>query len=1247
MRRWRTFEDPRAARIERILAFIRLGGALLAASLAMIGLLDAGPAAWGLVALLGVVGAIGAAFRPEARVPLATLSAASAAFDTAWVLAWVVTRAVGAAPSFIALYVAVVVFALRYALVPTLAYATGLASAVVILHASASPDAPWGESPETHVTAILILGLLGGLLAEERKRERSGRLGESRRADEAEAARARFLAVVEHSPAPIALTDVSGRVVLANLEAARSFRSGEGALQGQPFDAFLAPNAREKYRAALAQVALDPDARTARLHVTGARNGDEFPAELSLARTSRAGEDLVVHSWRDTTAEVAAGARAAEAERALLEASERAFDGLAIEQDGAVLAANEPLCAMVNRRKEEIVAADGLAVVFPDHAEALRGVATAVDAKPTPALARRKDGSRVNAIVRASAIKLNGRPARLYTIRDASAVARAATRVDALGTLAGVLRNARDEDQVVAAGLASIMQGLGSACGQTWRPMRGAPGLATRDGWETTSADYEPLHEVSRELRQRGVEAVAGRAWATRHAVWIADASTDPTFERRDVLERLRLRAALAIPVAAEGETIAVYELFFREAREESAEDVAFAMSCASLVAATVRAQRARADIAILAAERQAILAASPDPVLLLDARGLVLACDGPVADAFGRPASELVGARIDDLLSASNGASFLARIADATADKPAATLAAAQATRANGATFPADVTAARVPGASGGYVATVRDATRRIAADRARREAESLAETLATASRDAVLRLAPDGTIRYASPATSTLLGHAPESIRGASLLDYAHPADRAALADDLDRACRRSDAVSGRARFHTRSSEAVWAEFTLRAGRDASGRALEVVASLRDATERERARSDLDEAREEARRASSLLESTLEGSPDGVLVVDADGRILARNARFAELLHVPEEAMRTGSHDVVLRYLATTSESPVAVLDRVGDLHRADAARATDVIRLMDGRSIERTSAPYEAPGRPTGGRVWYYRDATERERAVAEAARAADRLAELDVLKTRFLNTTAHEIATPLTPIKLQLHALKKRWEAEGQSSERNAIEVIERNVDRITFLVRDMLDVARLQSGRLAVEFGNVDVDALAREAAAAFTDAAALRRVDVRVRARGAGTIEGDRERLLQVVHNLVSNGIKFTPPGGKVTIETERAGSRVRLRVRDTGVGLTEDDVRKLFRPFTQIHDSLVRPTEGVGLGLYIARAIVAEHAGALTCASDGPGHGSVFTVELPTRMPEERDADGAHAGADAEGTPRRDARSS
>jgi signal transduction histidine kinase len=228
--------------------------------------------------------------------------------------------------------------------------------------------------------------------------------------------------------------------------------------------------------------------------------------------------------------------------------------------------------------------------------------------------------------------------------------------------------------------------------------------------------------------------------------------------------------------------------------------------------------------------------------------------------------------------------------------------------------------------------------------------------------------------------------------------------------------------------------------------------------------------------------------------------------------------------------------------------------------------------------------------------------------------EQLVELDRLKDEFVSSVSHELRTPLTSISGYVELLK---EDESDDERRNYLSIVERNSERLLGLVSDLLFTARLQDGRLQLEREEVDMHALVREAVESARPRADAASVDLQVEAVSVPVALGERVRLAQLLDNLISNGVKFTPAGGHVRVTLGVAAGMIRLEVSDSGIGISEAERERLFERFFRSQSALERQIQGTGLGLYISKAIVEAHGGRIGVSSE-VGKGTTFVVELP-----------------------------
>jgi signal transduction histidine kinase/integral membrane sensor domain MASE1/CheY-like chemotaxis protein len=247
-------------------------------------------------------------------------------------------------------------------------------------------------------------------------------------------------------------------------------------------------------------------------------------------------------------------------------------------------------------------------------------------------------------------------------------------------------------------------------------------------------------------------------------------------------------------------------------------------------------------------------------------------------------------------------------------------------------------------------------------------------------------------------------------------------------------------------------------------------------------------------------------------------------------------------------------------------------------------------------------------------------EREQLLTREQSARTEAEEANRLKDEFLATLSHELRTPLTAILGWLSMLRGgRLDPE---TSKHALETVERNAEAQAQLIEDLVDVSRIAGGKLKLDIAPVDMITVISAAIDIVRPAANARGVSIEVFAEaGVGPVAADAARLQQIIWNLLSNAVKFTPRDGEVHVSLRRFESFVELEVRDTGIGIEEDFLPRVFERFRQAEAALTRSHRGLGLGLAIVRHLTELHGGTVTAASDGEGQGSTFTLRLPRAM--------------------------
>jgi signal transduction histidine kinase len=254
---------------------------------------------------------------------------------------------------------------------------------------------------------------------------------------------------------------------------------------------------------------------------------------------------------------------------------------------------------------------------------------------------------------------------------------------------------------------------------------------------------------------------------------------------------------------------------------------------------------------------------------------------------------------------------------------------------------------------------------------------------------------------------------------------------------------------------------------------------------------------------------------------------------------------------------------------------------------------------------------------------------DEATEELNERYEQLKELDRMKSQFLSIASHELKTPITAMSGFLQVALRRVRrltqgeaaapvAEGLRGITEQLEIVYRQTGKLARLVDELLDVSRIQTGRIEFRYGDVDLSELANEVATRMQLTTTLH--EISVRRESENVVTADRDHLEQVLNNLVTNAIKYSPTGGAITIDVRPDDDGVRLSVTDQGIGIPAEELDAIFGLFYRSPDRAARDAAGMGLGLYISKEIVVRHGGRIWAESAGP-KGSTLNVVIP-RMP-------------------------
>jgi len=483
------------------------------------------------------------------------------------------------------------------------------------------------------------------------------------------------------------------------------------------------------------------------------------------------------------------------------------------------------------------------------------------------------------------------------------------------------------------------------------------------------------------------------------------------------------------------------------------------------------------------------------------------------------------------------------------------------------------------------------------------------------------IARLAPNGRWLEVNQRLCDIVSYDRKDLMAKTFADITHP-------DDLEQDVRQMQRVlTGEIdnyvmekRYYRKDGSVVWVNLTVALRRKADGSPDYFISVIEDISARKLAEESMRESKEQ-------LAGIVSSAMDAIITVDDDQRIVLFNEAAERMFGCPAaEAMGQLLDRFIPDRFRDTHAEHVRRCGETGGASLAKGRPSALVALRSDG-----TEFPIEASisSIEVGGRRLYtviYRDITERKRAEAEreqlareqVARAAAEAANRS--KDEFLAIVSHELRTPLIPILGYTQMLRSR--PADRDFINNVAAVVERNAKAQLQIIEDLFDSARIITGNLRIETRPVDLAPVLEAALDTVRSAAEAKGITL-ITDFGPSPehVLGDSTRLRQVVWNLLTNAVKFTPEGGRVELRMEGAADSVRITVSDTGRGIEQKFLPFIFDPFRQADPSSTRRYGGLGLGLSLVKHLVELHGGTITAASEGLGRGATFTVTLPRRQ--------------------------
>ncbi|MDX2272974.1 MAG: PAS domain S-box protein [Cyanobacteriota bacterium] len=457
-------------------------------------------------------------------------------------------------------------------------------------------------------------------------------------------------------------------------------------------------------------------------------------------------------------------------------------------------------------------------------------------------------------------------------------------------------------------------------------------------------------------------------------------------------------------------------------------------------------------------------------------------------------------------------------------------------------------------------------------------------------------------------TPELAALYGKTPDSQHTyEEFLQLVHPQDRAYLQEKQQAALTEGIPYICEYRFIRSDGVIRWMANFGNFLRDESGQAYELMGVAMDITEAK-------QAEQERQESLSLLKATLESTADGILVVNLEGKCLSYNHKFLEMWDFDDSEMQESSVAERIRMMAEQTQDSQVFIDRYQQLMNSEEI-ISDWVEMQDGRTLERYTQPQKVCEQIIG-RVWSYRDVTERRK--------------IERMKNEFVSMVSHELRTPLTSVRGSLGLIMGGIGGEISGKTKELIEIAYKNSERLILLINDILDIEKIESGKMRFDLFPTPLVPLIEQSIEANLPYAQQFNVHFILEKTSIPQnlqVNIDSQRLLQVMANLLSNAAKFSPVHEQVRIEiTQRdplipgeadGVPMVRVSVKDAGSGIPEAFRPRIFQKFAQADASDSRQKGGTGLGLSISKVVIEKMGGQIGFDSQ-VNVGTTFYFDLP-----------------------------
>ncbi|SRR5579884_1216131 len=477
----------------------------------------------------------------------------------------------------------------------------------------------------------------------------------------------------------------------------------------------------------------------------------------------------------------------------------------------------------------------------------------------------------------------------------------------------------------------------------------------------------------------------------------------------------------------------------------------------------------------------------------------------------------------------------------------------------------------------------------------------DRLFRVLIEQSSDVIMLINAQERVTYVSPSITKIMGYRPDDIFGDHVLHNVHPDDLALVQEAL-RALQQAAGRRVSAEYRLRCKDGTWRWFEARVTNLLHDPGVEaIVGNFRDITRRKETEIALQKERKR-------VELAQQAGHLGIFEWDIDQNQVFWTPDNANLYGVPIEKFG-GAYESWFRYVHPDDQERAK--SYLSSIFEQQAEQYSIELRtvLPDQRvrwMLIKGHIEYHTGGKPYR-MIGINIDITERKQIEEERL-------EIDQRKDDFISLAGHELKTPLTSLKGYVQLLRKKIEHQDSVDYPFFLKRIDMQINKLTKLVGDLLDVNRAQTGKLTYTEEVFALDELVEEIRETLQEGS---RHQLIFESRTPLQIYGDRDRIGQVLINLLNNAIKYSPRSDKIIIRAEQKGEEAVVSIQDSGIGIAEEDQEKVFGRFYRVHDADQKIFPGMGIGLYISHEIIQRHHGQIWVNSK-KGEGSTFGFQLP-----------------------------